>query len=214
MSVDGRYCKYSCIVYPESEPDYQKKLDSVHLMWVESPLHDRDVRDSKYDIEGTLYDGDYKKPHVHIMVDFGKSKKSVKQAIDALSVIGINYVVPVEHPKPLIRYFAHLDNPEKAQYNFNDIKCHGGACVDDYLSMSASERQRTTKDIMQWLKINKVTEYSVLVDFVYDRDMWDWEQILQSSSYVFINYLKSVRHGGFLNYNPVKFDENGELFND
>ena len=42
----------------------------------------------------------------------------------------------------MVRYFAHLDNPEKYQYNKSDIVSHGGADVHKFLTSSGGDKEK------------------------------------------------------------------------
>ena len=63
---------WTFVIYPESAPlNWRDKLDGLHIEWVESPLHDKDLNAS----------GEAKKPHIHILLLFGgvKSYEQVKE---------------------------------------------------------------------------------------------------------------------------------------
>ena len=93
---------WTFIVYPESAPEnWRTILDETHLRWIESPLHEHDVN----------ADGEKKKSHWHIMLCFDGpvTDKQVKKIIEPL-----NAPEPkkVGSARGLVRYMAHLDNPE------------------------------------------------------------------------------------------------------
>ncbi len=108
---DTRTRNWSFIIYPESAPsNWRTILDDMHLEWIESPLHDKDINGN----------GEQKKAHIHILILFGgvKAYEQVKEITDKL---GQPIPERVHNVKSLVRYMAHLDNPEKAQYSINDI---------------------------------------------------------------------------------------------
>ena len=102
----------------------------MHIEWVESPLHDKDLNAS----------GEAKKPHIHILLLFGgvKSYEQVKEITDSL-----NCPIPqrCHNARALVRYMAHLDNPEKHQY-YNS--CSFAAC------QSTSVRSRKQQDTVEY----------------------------------------------------------------
>src|SRR5699024_11179639 len=54
---DERTRNWTFVVYPESAPeDWREIIDDLHVPWIESPLHDKDVNP----------DGEIKKPHWHV----------------------------------------------------------------------------------------------------------------------------------------------------
>ena len=100
---DGRYRHWTIVVYPDSAPaDWRDRLNG--LQWVESPLHDKDVNPDRTS----------KKPHWHILIFFEgkKSYEQIKKIADLINGASPQYV---QNLTGMLRYFAHLDNPEKAQ---------------------------------------------------------------------------------------------------
>lgn len=102
---------WSCVVYPESAPKNWENLltDVYHMDWARSPLHDKDL-----DVDGVL-----KKPHYHVQFYFA-GKKSFSQVREITDSLNAPIPQPTKNFKGAIRYFFHLDNPEKAQYQLQD----------------------------------------------------------------------------------------------
>ena len=79
---DSRCHNWSTVLYPESaKENWREILDEMHLKWVESPLHDKDINP----------DGEPKKAHIHIGLFFA-GKKSYEQILEICEKIGA--VVP------------------------------------------------------------------------------------------------------------------------
>lgn len=167
---------WTFIVYPESAPtNWREILDETHMRWIESPLHDKD----------TNPDGEIKKPHWHILL-------SADGPITAGAVAKI--IKPLNGPiakkvgsaKGLVRYMIHMDNPEKFQYQREEIVGHNGADVDSYFEMSFSARLSILKEIMQFIFENKIDNYS---DFVMICIMKsdDWFDIAVNHNTIAIN---------------------------
>lgn len=176
---------WSCIVYPESAPkNWRELLDDMHIEWIESPLHDKDLNATN----------EPKKPHWHLLLLFGgvKSYEQVKEITDS-----INAPIPqrVHNAKAMVRYMAHLDNPDKAQYSTADIVAHGGADVAELLRPCSSERYTLISEMCCWIKENKVTEFQDLMDYAMSYRFDDWLPLLcDNSAYVVGQYIKSQRH--------------------
>jgi hypothetical protein len=66
-----------------------------------------------------------------------KSYEQVKELTDRL-----NAPIPerCHNAKAMVRYMAHLDNPDKFQYSIGDIHSHGGVDIAELLRPSSSER--------------------------------------------------------------------------
>jgi hypothetical protein len=182
---DGRTRNWNFVLYLESAPDnWREVIDETHIEWVESPLHDKDVDP----------DGETKKAHHHITIMFlsHKSYEQVKALTDSLSQ---PIPIPCQSVKGSIRYMVHKDNPEKYQYEWNDIKCHGGADLDSLCMATQTERLQIQKDIIKWINYNDITEFSDVVNYVMDEGLNDWLNVLLNFSTMSINaYVKSRRH--------------------
>lgn len=183
---DGRSRNWACIVYPESAPEnWRDLIDDIHIEWVESPLHDRDIN------PGT---NEPKKPHWHVLLLFPGSK-SYEQVLEITTSIKATIPIPCQSVSGTIRYMAHLDNPEKAQYSLSDIRSHGGADLQSYLKPTSAERYRYIREMQVYIRDNNITEYCDFLDFAADEHPDDWFPLLcDSCSYVISNYIKSRRH--------------------
>lgn len=184
-NAESRTRNWTFVVYPESASEnWRNILDDLHIEWVESPLHDKDLNG----------DGQPKKPHIHVGVFFAGNKtyEQVKEITDSL-----NCPIPqrCHSARALVRYMAHLDNPEKAQYNPSDIKGHGGVDVADMLRPASSERYTLIADMMAYIKDNNICEFQDLIDYarVNERDTW-FPLLCDSCSFVVGQYIKSQRH--------------------
>ncbi|GAP05054.1 replication protein [Fructobacillus tropaeoli] len=154
---------WSFILYPESAPkNWREILDETHMRWVESPLHDKDVNP----------DGEKKKPHWHILLtaDGPITYQAVKKIIEPL-----NAPIPqkVGSARGLVRYFIHMDNPEKYQYSIDEIVGHSGADVGSYFELTATNRLTVMKDMVQYIYDNDVMNYAdFLITCIEKSDDW------------------------------------------
>lgn len=190
---------WTLVVYPESAPEnWRDVLDELHIEWIESPLHDKDLNAT----------GEEKKPHWHVLLMFGgvKSYEQVKEITDS-----INAPIPqrCHNARAMVRYFAHMDNPEKAQYSVSDIKAHGGADVAEMLRPSSSERYSLISDMITYVKKNNIIEFQDLMDYAQENEFDTWFPLLcDNSAYVVGLYIKSQRHRSII---PVVDPETGEV---
>ena len=163
MAENKRGRNWTMVIYPESAPeDWRSILDDLHVSWIESPLHDKDVN----------ADGEKKKAHWHILIIFegNKSYKQVKEIADDL-----NTPIPqrVESARGMVRYMIHLDNPEKYQYSQDEIVGHGGADVNHYFEMTVTNRLSVLKDIIQYIHEHHVTNFMDLLMYaLQNNDEW------------------------------------------
>lgn len=184
MAKETRTRNWTTVVYPESAPlNWRDILDDQHLEWVESPLHE-------FDTDPT---GVCKKPHWHILIMFG-GVKSYDQVLEVIKDLNCAAPQRCHNAKSLVRYMAHLDNPDKYQYSVTDIRSHGGVDVNDLLKPSSAERYTMIRDIIQFCDDNQIYHFSDLMYIAIDEHFDDWFPILcDSSAYIVNTHLKSVR---------------------
>lgn len=96
-------------------------LNFLEFSCIVSPLHDRDTR----------FDGEYKEPHYHVLIDFGDSVTQ-DQAGKVISSLGCVGCEPVPFVYSYVRNMCHLDNPDKAQYPPEDMCFYGGYSYDNF----------------------------------------------------------------------------------
>lgn len=182
---DDRARNWTFVLYPESAPaDWREQLDNMHLEWAESPVHDKDING----------DGSPKKPHIHIGVFFD-GKKSYEQ-VQSISA-SVNATIPqrVHNAKSLIRYFAHLDNPEKAQYSVAEVIAHGGIDVRSILAPSSAERYEIIREIMNFCIEAEIYEFSDLCRYAIENEFDTWFPILVDHNTLSIDrFLASRRY--------------------
>lgn len=126
---DDRVRNFATIIYPESAPEnFKEIIADWHIPAFLSPLHDKDVNP----------DGEIKKAHYHLMLMFQgpKSDEYVKKYFDEVSGVGIKRIASVVG---MARYLVHMDNPEKYQYNRNDVSSFAGADYEELVTKSADE---------------------------------------------------------------------------
>ena len=141
---------WTFLIYPESAPkNWREILDETHMRWVESPLHDKD----------TNADGEIKKAHWHILLS--SDGPVTLQAVEKI-IKPLNSPTPkkVGSSKGLVRYMAHLDNPEKYQYSVDEIIGHNGADVASYFELSMTNKLSLMKDIVKYIFDEQIDNYA------------------------------------------------------
>ena len=154
---------WTFIVYPESAPDnWRTVLDETHLRWIESPLHDKDMN----------ADGEIKKSHYHILLTFD-GPVTEKQVIKLIDPLNTPLPKKVGSARGLVRYMAHLDNPEKYQYSRDEIIGHCGADVESYFELTKTNKISLMKDIITYIYDNQIDNYAdFLMICIYHSDDW------------------------------------------
>lgn len=186
---------WNFVLYPESAPyNWVDMLDETHIEWVQSPLHDKDIDPT----------GEIKKAHYHVTLLF-PSDKSYEQ-VKEIVCDSLKQPIPIkcQSVKGSIRYMVHKDNPDKYQYNWNDIICHCGADLTALCSPTNTERMVILKEIMAFIIDNNITEVCDLIDIVMKMQNDDWFQVICNyNSLIISNHIRSLRHKKELKQNET-----------
>lgn len=168
------------ILYPESAPENWKKiLKELKIVYVISPLHNKDVNE----------EGELKKEHYHILLSFN-SVKSFSQIQDITDRLNQPKPQICHNKTAQIRYFIHLDDPDKYQYDRKDIETYGQIDLDTYFKFTVDEELQIVDDILDYCDINNIEEFFQLVDFVRKNNR-DWFRYINKNSWLIKEYLKS-----------------------
>lgn len=173
---------WAFVVYPESLPsDWINLLKIKGTSCAISPLHDKDINPT----------GEPKKPHYHIILSFGSptTYNNVKSFSEDFNG---TIPIPLESVVGYYRYLTHKDNPEKTQYNEEDIKLFNG--FDPVELMTESEVTNLLKQILAIIKQNDIKEFQDLVDYLLSHDLHDNLVALEKHPYFISLYLHSKRH--------------------
>lgn len=175
---------WTWVVYEDEKDQVDSWLgDNPDIAWAMSPKHENDVNP----------DGEKKKPHWHLLVSFnGPTTLNVAQAIS--KELGLPNPQICRNTRGMVRYFLHLDNPEKAKYDRTLITSGGGFDFESYLALSQSEKELEERAFIRSLlaRIQElgITDFGDVVDLV----MCEYEEhykYLRSSSYLLKQYVYS-----------------------
>lgn len=182
---DARTRNWTVCIYPDSLPsDWKAQLQSKNIEYVLSPLHDADKNGDETE----------KKKHWHLLMLFG-GVKSYNQVYDFTRFLNCPAPQKVHSVKAIVRYFIHLDHPDKHQYKQTDLECYGGVDIDEFFRANASERYDLIAEMIDYIRENNITEFTTLVDVARMHRKEDWFPLLCDSSTIFISkYIQSNRH--------------------
>lgn len=176
----GRSRIYATVVYPESAPaDWKEILIHQFVPAYISPLHDKDVNPT----------GEPKKPHYHVILEFG-SVKTQEQAREVFETIGGVGCEPVQSKRGYCRYLCHLDNPEKAQYSQNDVVCLCGADYASAIELTI-DKYKALGEMSDFCDQYDIVSFYALSNYA-RMHRTDWYRILCDCGAVFMReFLKS-----------------------
>ena len=176
---------WSFIVYPESAPkNWVEIIQEERVPFVVSPIHDSDVNELT---------GELKKAHFHVLITYSSVKtfEQVKELTDSLKS-----TIPqkCKSVKGSVRYMAHLDNPDKAQYEIKDIVGYNGFDVMAQIR-TATDRYVMISEMADYIESNDITEFADLFNYARLNRFDDWFPLLcDNSAFIMGQFIKSKRH--------------------
>lgn len=175
---------WAFVLYLESAPENWKELLQLRGIPIcISPYHDKDKNP----------DGTPKKPHYHIILCFPNTTtyNNVKNITDSL-----NQPIPIslDAVKGYFRYLTHKDNPEKYQYNENEIECLNGFNIDDYVDLTYSQVKTICIYLQQLIIDNNILEYCTLLDYLLKNELYTELDVATNHTILFNTYITSRRN--------------------
>ena len=175
---------WTFVLYPESAPsDWLEKLKISGLLCAISPLHDKDINPT----------GEKKKAHYHILLVY--SGPTTYNAV-AKFTASLNATIPqpIESVRGIYRYFSHMDNPEKYQYDRAEILHLNGFNIADLVELSKSEVNEIKLKILRLIRDMDILEYADLIDTLTDNVMIAEYDVAINNTFFFNSYIASRRN--------------------
>lgn len=191
-SKTGKARAFAFLIYEDSWPTWETDLKGLHMPAVVSPVHDRDVYEEDDKDLGHIA-GEVKKAHRHAILSWGNTT-TYKNALATLEPFGVTHVEPVTSYSGYCRYLAHLDDPDKAQYDPADIVTFGGAVPDLSRKLNSAEVADMRNQILEFIRAAQVTEYADLVYHTLDNGLFEWTNYVETHTVFLQGVLSSVRH--------------------
>lgn len=188
-------------------------LDGLKVPCVCSPLHDKDVYTSE-DVrkwyrrhidpdtgEPTAEDaarmprvGDSKKHHVHIMIRFSgpRTPSYCSKLFSDFLLVPEHRWEKVESPDSMLRYFAHLDTPDKPTYNALSVVGFGGIDMSALLKTDSNTRIQVLMDLMARVQELHIHSYAVLVRWVMETGDMEYINCVCGRASYWTGYFRSL----------------------
>ena len=167
---------YVLVAYPEDMPENWLDVMREDMFdMVISPLHDKDKNPT----------GEAKKAHYHILVSAGTSWITMNKLAEwGRKLKGIAKPQKCSNPKGMVRYFLHLDNPEKHLYNRSEIQVIGQYDIEPFFKATTGEERAIRREIMQFIVDNDIREFADLAEYcLIHNEVWD-DYLAKSTYYI------------------------------
>lgn len=184
MAVEKRSNTWTFVVYPDDSlpENYLSIILSWHIAALLSPVHDSDLNGDESE----------KKKHIHIMLYFGTGQnKSFNQVSEFTSQLNGTIPLIVHNTNALIRYFIHLDNPEKHQYSMNDLISVSGFQYHEAFENYTSEQQ-LYQAIEEIINKEIIYNYAELIMYLNAHNMLYESMFVRKHTFFFNSYLNGI----------------------
>ena len=211
---------WSFIVYPESaNKRWKEKLQLLGCELAISPLHDKDswehdspeIVDEEtgeiIEAKGSRYKGgERKKAHWHCIIKFEKTIKYKEANNIVRPITNGPYLQKCLSLKGQYEYFVHLNNPEKYQYEKDEIERYNGFTIET----TKSDRVRIIDEI------GRVIEKKVFIDLgevrKYYEGQYEYIDVIALKGYYFekltqVNFRKMYPEGRIQRVRVIKDEE-------
>lgn len=195
VKPDDKSRNWTFLVYPDSAPiDFFNRLEKLIVPGVCSPLHfaDSDGDDEEF------------KQHYHCMLCFS-SPASAKKVLNLLyssciekgiagyipTDLNFSMVQPVGNYNSMVRYFCHLDQPDKQKLYWEDMRPFNGLDIDCALVPSFSQELDYSNDIIEFCESAGIYYFYDLVNYARENAFDSWFVFLKTNSYFIKEYLRS-----------------------
>ena len=177
MSKKERYSQFEFITYPESMGDIYNQIEELCLTCIRSPLHNADVNKKT---------GELKKPHYHNMIIWS-SLHSEEQIDDICKQLNILHWEKVYDKRLKLRYYCHLDSPNKAKYDVTDVLVIGNFNYNSVLDKE--ELPNPHRAFIDYISRIDVDNFRALVNKV-NSERPEFLKLLIDKSYFYYQYAR------------------------
>lgn len=170
---------FTAEIYPDSAPaDWLDRAKATHLDMLISPIHDKDTNPDKTP----------KKPHYHIMA-LWDSPTTFNNAKNILSNIGVanGHIEYVESTPGMARYLIHRDNPEKAQYDADDVVVLGAIDYEEICN-KVQDKRKHIGEMTEYIRDNAITSFAAFAYHCQANEP-QWFNILTDKNTLYIKTL-------------------------
>lgn len=219
MAVHANFTKARNVTglwYPDdsdkSYGDFLAFLDSLHIPCCCSPIHDKDAF-TKLDVanwidahtdkstgkisedaikNGLPVEGQKKKKHVHYMISAPGPQTPAWFAKIMSPFMDVNYLQGVNSTYSMMRYFAHLDSPEKHQYSPLGIHGFGGIDMSPLMAKDKVTSIHNLLEVMDVVRRENIRHYSTLVNWALSTGDFDCICLVTGRASYFSAYFRGL----------------------
>lgn len=202
-TIKKRYWRFE--LYPESLPDnWLEFLKQSCIEFALSPLHDKDVytKDVQAEDDTDLVQGkvgQVKKAHYHGIFAFTNPTTFKNVYESFLKPLGQPIPLTCDNVRRAYEYFWHKNDPDKYQYNKEDVQTFNGFDVLNYINIEQRRVLEIKLELVDFIRNFGIYEpidflEQIKTNFAGKEDLTDYLDIAFSNTSAFNVYIRSNRH--------------------
>lgn len=201
--IKKRYWRFE--LYPESlPPNWLEFLKQSCVEFALSPLHDKDLytknvraEDDTDLIQGKI--GQAKKAHYHGIFAFTNPTTFKNVYESFLKPLGQPIPLSCDNVRRAYEYFWHKNDPDKYQYNQEDVQTFNGFDVLNYINIEQRRVLEIKLELVDFIRNFGIYEpidflEQIKTNFSTKEDLADYLDIAFSNTSAFNIYIRSNRH--------------------
>lgn len=201
--IKKRYWRFE--LYPESlPPNWLEFLKQSCVEFALSPLHDKDIytknvraEDDTDLVQGKI--GQIKKAHYHGIFAFTNPTTFKNVYESFLKPLGQPIPLSCDNVRRAYEYFWHKNDPEKYQYNKDEVQVFNGFDVLNYINIEQRRILEIKLELVDFIRKYPVYEPIDFLDqikfnFSDKEDLQDYLDIAFANTSAFNIYIRSNRH--------------------
>lgn len=139
--------------------------------------------------------GDSKKAHIHTLLRV-PGPRSSQYFTDMFADFGLDIGLwrweKVEHVESMIRYFAHLDQPDKAEYSAFDVTGFGGIDLSCLVRSDSNGKLKILCEVQDYCISHNVKAYHVLCNWAFATRDLDYINCVTGRASYWVGYFNSI----------------------
>lgn len=138
--------------------------------------------------------GDKKKAHIHVMF-LEKGVRTADFFCERMAEFGLDIGKwrweKVEHPDAMKRYFAHLDQPDKAEYSMFDVLGFGGVDLSCLVRQDTNSKLKVLYEVQDYVRRHNIRDFHVLADWAHSTRDLDYVNCVSGRASYWVGYFSS-----------------------
>ena len=155
--------RWYCAILYKDDKNHEKYFKNINELYeqVTYIIHDKDLNE----------DGTTKKKHMHILFNVGENARHLNTIAKEIG-IPENYLQGC-NKKNMLKYLIHMKNPEKTQYNINEVKGYLKKELEKIMKKETINNEEIMSNIIEEVKKGRILSIRKLLEWAIDNEAYE-----------------------------------------